>query len=144
MARNCTTIRVRYADTDAGGVVYHANYIVWLEASRTEALRAHGVPYVELQEHGIHLPVIDLHVRYHQPALYDQLIEAWVHIAEITRTRVRFEYSLRPQGDTTHLATAHTVHAFMGARGRVLRMDRYPELWTRVLAAAEELRAPGE
>lgn len=144
MARNGVTIRVRYADTDAGGVVYHANYVVWLEASRTEALRAHGVPYVELQEHGIHLPVIVLHVRYHRPALYDQIVEVRAHIAEITRTRVRFEYSLRLQGDTTHLATAHTVHAFMDARGRVLRMDRYPELWTRVLAAAEELRAPGE
>lgn len=139
MARNCTTIRVRYADTDAGGVVYHANYVVWLESSRTEALRAHGVPYVEMQEHGIHLPVIDLQVRYHRPALYDQLIEVWTHIAEITRTRVRFEYTLRRHGETAPLATAHTAHTFVDARGRVLRMDRYPEIWARVLAAAEEL-----
>ena len=143
MAEHCTAVRVRYADTDAGGVVYHANYIVWLEASRTEALRAHGVPYTELQALGIHLPVIDLQVRYHRPAFYDQLIEVWAHIAELGRARVRFGYRLGLPGESRPLATAHTVHSFVDARGRVLRLDRHPELWARVQAAAARLAPAG-
>lgn len=139
MAEHCTTVRVRYADTDASGVVYHANYIVWLEAGRTEALRAHGLPYSELQVLGIHLPVIHLQVHYHRPALYDQVIEVWAHMQELTRTRVGFGYNLRLQGEPRPLATARTIHSFVNSHGRVQRLDRYPDLWSRVKAAAERL-----
>jgi len=139
VAEHCTTIRVRYADTDAGGVVYHANYIVWLEAARTECLRAHDVPYTELQAVGVHLPVVDLGVRYRRPALYDQLIEVWVSIVELGRARVHFAYRLQLPGDSRSLATAHTVHAVTDAQGRVLRLDRYPALWTKIRAAAAAL-----
>ncbi len=139
MASYCTTVRVRYADTDAGGVVYHANYIVWLEAGRTECLRGHGVPYTDLQAEGIHLPVIDLQLRYHRPAFYDQLIEVWTWVEEISRIKVRFGYQLRIPGEGKPLATAHTTHSFVNSEGRVIRMDRHPELWRRVLAAVAQL-----
>ncbi len=143
MAEHCTTIRVRYADTDAGGVVYHANYIVWLEAARTECLRAHNVPYTNLQAVGVHLPVVDLGVRYRQPVLYDQLVEVWVSIVALGRARVHFAYRLHLPGDSRVVATAHTVHAVTDARGRVLRLDRYPDLWDKIQAAAAALGPPG-
>lgn len=143
MAEHCTTIRVRYADTDAGGVVYHANYIVWLEAARTECLRAHNVPYTELQAVGVHLPVVDLGVRYRRPVLYDQLIEVWVSIQELGRARVHFTYRLHLAGDSKPLATAYTVHAVTDWQGRVLRLDRYPDLWRKILSASTALSRPG-
>lgn len=123
--------------------MYHANYIVWLEAGRTECLRAHGVPYTDLQAAGIHLPVIDLRLRYHRPALYDQLIEVWTHVEDISRIKVSFGYELRLSGEKKPIATAHTTHSFVDSRGRVTRMDRHPDLWERVLAAVTQLTPQG-
>lgn len=141
MSSYCAPVRVRFADTDQAGVVYHANYIPWLETGRTEALRAHGLPYTELDARGIHFPVLDLRIRYHRPALYDMVVEVWTHIQELTRTRVQFGYTLRAEGQShpRPLAVAGSVHSFVDRTGRVLRMDRYPDLWDRISAAAERL-----
>ena len=140
MASHCAVVRVRYADTDQAGVVYHANYVPWLETGRTESLRAHGIPYTVLEARGIMFPVLDLHLRFHRPALYDQLVQVWTSIAELTRTRVHFAYSLRTEGEPRPLATGGTLHSFVDRSGRVLRMDRHPDLWERIHAAAEQLR----
>ena len=143
MAEHCTQVRVRYADTDQSGVVYHANYIRWFEVARAESMRAHGLPYVEVEAQGIHLPVVDLHVRYHRPALYDQLVEVWAHIAEVSRVQVRYAYRLTLPGESRPLATGHTVHAFVDSAGRVARMDRHPEIWARIQAVAARLSLDG-
>ncbi len=141
MAEHCTTIRVRYADTDQSGVVYHANYIIWFEAGRSDTMREYGVPYTELESLGIHLPVVELHARYHRPAVYDQLVEVWTHIAELTRAKLTFAYRLSLPGDRRPLATGSTLHAFVDGDGRVIRMDRHPELWERIQQTASTLHA---
>jgi len=138
-----TSIRVRYADTDQSGAVYHANYVKWFEAARVEAMRAAGIPYTEIEAAGIHLPVIDLHVRYHLPAFYDDLLEVWSSITELSRTRVKFEYILHRVGESKPLATGHTVHPFVDVAGRVHRVDRMPEFWQRIRAAVERLQGDG-
>jgi Thioesterase-like superfamily len=66
--------RVLYADTDAGGVVYNAAYLRFLEGARTEAMRAAGVPYTRFVEQGLHLPIVEQTVRYRRPAYYDDLL----------------------------------------------------------------------
>lgn len=119
--------------------MYHANYLVWFEAGRAESMRSCGIPYTELDNQGIYLPVIDVHIRYHRPALYDQLVEVWTHIIELTRTKVHFGYKLRLAGDPALLATGHTIHAVIGPGGRVMRLDRSPDLWQRLQAAAARL-----
>ena len=68
------SIRARYAETDAMGVVHHASYVVWLEQGRTELLRALGVSYRELEATGFFVVLSDLRVRYHASARYDDLI----------------------------------------------------------------------
>lgn len=144
MSAHCTPIRVRYADTDQSGAVYHANYIVWFEAGRTEAMRAAGIPYSEVDACGINLPVVELNARYNRPVLYDQLIEVWTTIGVLTRTRVRFDYRIRLPGSDRSLVEAHTLHAFVSHGGSVLRMDRFGELWERVQEAARKLQAEPE
>ncbi len=139
MGEHRTHVRVRYADTDQSGAVYHAAYLRWFEAGRSEAMRDHGIPYSETEARGINLPVIDLHVRYHRPALYDQLLEVRTHVASLTRTRIQFAYRLVLPGDRRPLATATTVHPFVDRDGRVLRLDRYPDLWERIQRAARDL-----
>jgi len=69
-----TEIRVRYAETDAMGVVYYANYLVWFELGRTDWIRAHGMTYREFEEHGVLLPVIEAHCAYRASARYDDLV----------------------------------------------------------------------
>lgn len=122
--------------------MYHANYVQWFEAARAEAMRAGGIPYSELEASGVQLPVVDLHARYLRPARYDQLLEVWARVAELTGVRVKFEYRIVDSATGQLLATGHTVHASTDASGRLLRMDRLPEFWERIRRAAETVAAP--
>jgi acyl-CoA thioester hydrolase len=117
--------RVRYRECDPMGVVYHAHYVDYFEAARTEALRAHGLPYRALEESGIVMPVVDLSVRYHRSAYYDELLEVHVWFPEPPAVRIRAEYAVRrmePDPDDTPLVTGSVVLCFVDrARGRPVR-----------------------
>jgi len=88
-------IRVRYQETDQMGVVYHANYVNWFEVGRTEWVRAFGYPYAKLEEMGLLIPVIDLHVKFIVPAKYDDLIVVCTRLAEVSPLRLAFESQIR-------------------------------------------------
>jgi acyl-CoA thioester hydrolase len=109
-------VRVIYGDTDQMGVVYYANYFRYFELSRSEYFRAHGGSYVELEQQGYGLPVVQAHCDYKAPARYDDELIVDVHVAELRRASLRFEYVVT-RGDTA-LATGHTVHACVGPNGR--------------------------
>lgn len=104
--------RVRYAETDQMGVVYHANYLVWCEMGRTELIRRRGESYAQLERDGVVLAVADARVRYHAPARYDDMIrvDAWV---EGVRSRtVTFGYRVSRVGEgaaPVRLASAETT-----------------------------------
>ncbi len=110
-----TTIRVRYAETDAMAVVYHGSYLPWLEVGRTTLLREHGFNYRDLDRAGYHLPVLDLSVKYLRPARYDDEVTIHTIIRDCPGVRMKIEYEVR-RGDDL-LATAHTTHAFVDAEG---------------------------
>lgn len=78
-----TQIRVRYAETDQMGVVYHSHYFPWFEVSRVEAIRNLGYPYAKLEKTGVIMPVVDVHCRYLRPALYDQLLTIRTIVKEL-------------------------------------------------------------
>ncbi len=80
-----TTIRVRYADTDKMGVVYHSNYLIYFETGRTEAFRQLGYEYKELEKTGIIMPVVDVQLRYLKPAFYDDLLTVKTLLKEFPR-----------------------------------------------------------
>ncbi|HUK67048.1 MAG TPA: thioesterase family protein [Anaeromyxobacteraceae bacterium] len=116
-----TTVRVIYGDTDQMGVVYYANYLRYFEAGRNEFIRAKGVTYREFEdEHGLALPVVEVAVRYRQPARYDDLLSVEVALSEIRRASARFEYRVTRAGDL--IATGHTIHACVDGGGRARRM----------------------
>ena len=110
------TYRVPYADTDQMGIVYYANFLVYFERSRNEALRSLGLTYREMESEGILLPVIEAHCRYLQPALYDDLLEihGWFELEG--RTRVRACCEVR-RGETL-LAEGYTIHACLSRETR--------------------------
>jgi acyl-CoA thioester hydrolase len=82
--------RVRYAETDQMGVVYHAHYLVWCELGRTELMRSHGLPYSELEASGIMLAVSDASLRYARAARYDDVIRVVTRIEKVQSRTVTF------------------------------------------------------
>ncbi len=78
-----TQIRVRYAETDQMGVVYHSNYFYYFESSRAESIRQLGYTYVDMEKMGIIMPVIEVHCKYLKPARYDDLLTVKTILKEL-------------------------------------------------------------
>src|SRR5579871_6180614 len=89
-----TRVRVRYAETDQMGIVYHANYLVWMEVGRVEYWRSMGLRYRDMEEDGILLAVAEAQCRYLAPAHYDEEIIIQTSVAEVNLRMVRFDYTL--------------------------------------------------
>lgn len=125
MIRTTTTTRVRYADTDKMGVVYHANYAVFYEVGRTEMFRELGLTYAKMEELGVMLPVVELHSNFHRSALYDETLTIVTEMREMPDVRVRFDYQiLNEKGQV--LNTGYTVLVFFDMkRNRPTRMPDY-------------------
>lgn len=118
-------IRVRYAETDQMGVVYHANYLVWMEMGRVELCRAQGLRYRDLeQQEGILLTVVAAQCRYHAPARYDDEVVVRTKVKRASSRLLEFEYEITFADDGTKLATGFTTHVFCNAS---LRPCRLPE-----------------
>jgi acyl-CoA thioester hydrolase len=113
------TVRVRYAETDQMGVVYHANYLVWFEVGRVELMRALGVEYKRMEiEDDCQIVVADLRCRYHHPARYDEVLRVRTRIVESRNRVVRFAYELFRDADGQLLATGETKHIICGRNGK--------------------------
>lgn len=125
-ARSSSTVRVRYAETDQMGIAYHGNYLAWMEIGRTDLLRERGMTYRQLEERSVRLPVLEAHVKYLKPALYDDVLEVLTTLEELGRARMRFAYEVRRVDDSAQLATGSTEHAAIGPDGRARRIP--PEL----------------
>lgn len=120
--------RVRYAETDQMGVVYHSNYLVWCEMGRTELIRTRGRSYAELEAEGLRLAVTSASLRFHAPARYDERVrvEAWVE--ELRSRSVVFGYLISALGDggpPRRLVSASTalVATDLASRPRTLPAD---------------------
>ena len=110
-----TRFRVRYAETDQMGIVYYANYLVWMEIGRAEYCRAAGIRYKDMEAgDGVRLAVVDAHCRYLHPARYDEEILVRTGIARANRRMVEFHYEIFDAGNGGELATGATRHIFLG------------------------------
>jgi len=117
------TVRVRYAETDQMGIVYHANYFVWFEIARCELLRRSGTSYGELERRdGIALPVIEARCEYLQPSRYDDELAVRARGQRLSRARLAFEYEVVRSWDMALLARGRTVHAATNQSGRPCRL----------------------
>ena len=131
-----TTVRVRYAETDQMGVVYHANYLIWFEVGRVELMRALGAEYKKMEiEDDCHIVVADVHCRYHHPAHYDEVLRVRTRIAESRNRTVKFSYELFRDADGALLATGDTTHVICGGNGRPKML---PHKYRALLSTATE------
>jgi acyl-CoA thioester hydrolase len=121
-----TTIRVLYGDTDAGGVVYNANYLRYFEFGRTELMRTWVCSYRDIEQQGFVLPVTECWTRYKAPAFYDDLLHIETTIARVTDFTCQFNYRiLRADGNTGKprlLVKGYTIHAAITREGHLTRL----------------------
>ncbi|MEP6779427.1 MAG: thioesterase family protein, partial [Gemmatimonadaceae bacterium] len=117
-----TDLRVRYAETDQMGVVYHANYLVWCELGRTDLIRKLGKSYSEYEREGVRLAVSEATIRYKGSARYDDAIRIYTTISDVRSRSVTFNYRVThvESGDT--LVTATTALIALDLNGRPITM----------------------
>jgi len=107
--------RVRYAETDQMGVVYYANYLVWMEIGRTDFCKTLGFNYKEMEREGAYMIVAEAACRYLAPARYDDPIVVETRLDRLSRRLVTFAYSIRHAETGRVLAEGKTVHVTIGA-----------------------------
>jgi len=110
-------LRVRYAETDQMGVVYHANHFIWFEIGRVELMRQLGFAYRDMErDHGCFIPVVDARCRYKAPARYDDEIIVRTWLKNVRESVIHFGYELIRAGDGELLAEGETTHMILDAK----------------------------
>lgn len=108
---NETRLRVRYAETDQMGVVYHSNHFIWFEVGRVELLRQLGFSYREMEsEDKCYIAVVDARCKYRAPARYDDEIIVRTRLKNVRESVIHFGYDLVRVSDGTLLAEGETTH----------------------------------
>ena len=116
---NETRVRVRYAETDQMGVVYHSNHFIWFEIGRVEFLRQLGFSYKDMEaSDGCFIAVVDARCRYKAPARYDEEIIVRTHLKNIRESVIHFGYELVRASDGAILAEGETTHIVADAQMR--------------------------
>ena len=125
-----TRFRVRYAETDQMGVVYYANYLVWMEIGRADLVRSRGLDYRDLEQaEGLFLSVLDANCHYLYPARYDQEIIVETQVVNASSRTVEFAYQIRSAEPGRLLAQGSTRHIWLNREWRPVRLpEHYREM----------------
>lgn len=120
-----TRLRVRYAETDQMGVVYYANYLVWMEVARVECCKALGFRYKDMElDDGVLLAVVEAHCRYLYPARFDEEVLVETRVTDVNPRMVSFGYEMRLAEGGRKLASGATRHIFCN---RAMKPVRLPQ-----------------
>jgi acyl-CoA thioester hydrolase len=111
-------LRVRYAETDQMGVVYHSHYLVWCEIGRTEYIRTVGATYAAIEQSGVLLAVAEATLRYHASARYDERIRVETTLDAVRSRSLTFSYAIVNADSGARLCSASTVLVALGSSGR--------------------------
>lgn len=117
--------RVRFCETDLMGVLHHATHIKYFEAARVEYLRRRGLQWSEWAHRGVHLPVVEVNLRYRKTARFDECLTIETRITELTRVKVRFAYRMLrplPTGTEELIAEGDTLLCCFGDGHAVSRI----------------------
>ena len=130
-----TETKVRFAETDAQGIVHNANYLVWFEIARVDYLEAFAGGYQRFRDEGLEATVVESHVRYLVPARFGDRIRIWTRCSDVRDARFRYEYALERVADGVQVADGWTSHACVDAK--TMRPTRLPSWLVEAVATAE-------
>lgn len=117
--------RVKFYETDGMKVVHHANYLRYFEEARVEYLRAGHVDLTELMDEGIVFPILEVSVKYHQPAVYDDVLAIETRLTHVDRASLVFTYTAKRESTGEVLATGRTVNTYTHMdTGRIARLPK--------------------
>jgi len=138
-AVNETRLRVRYAETDQMGVVYHANHFVWFEIGRVELLRQLGFSYRDMESvDQCYIAVVDARCRYRAPVRYDDEIVVRTHLKNVRESVIHFGYELTRVGDGVALADGETTHIVTNAQMKITELPaKYMSVFRAAVASRE-------
>ena len=133
-AVNETRLRVRYAETDQMGVVYHSNHLIWFEVGRVELLRQLGFSYRDMErDDGRFIAVAEAKCRYRAPVYYDEEVLVRTRLKTVRESVIKFSYELARADDGTILAEGETTHIVTDSS---MKVSSLPEKYLRVFRAA--------
>ncbi len=134
--------RVTFYETDGMKVVHHANYLKYMEEARVEYLRRGGLDLNDLMDEGIVFPIVEVSVKYHKPAHYDDVLLIETYLRRVDRVRLDFDYEIRLESTGELLTTGHTVNTYTKVdTGRIARLPK--EKIAALEKASEEDRENG-
>ena len=132
-------LRVRYAETDAMGIVHHASYLIWFEVGRSEYFRQIGVSYEEVEERGHLFPLSEAHARYVAPARYGDEIRIRTRIVQVRSRSLTFAYEIIQQPTGAVLVTGWTKHLCVDRLGQVQRIPGFlREAWEQPAVSGQQ------
>jgi len=114
-------VRVLYADTDQMGVVNNIVYLRWFEVGRAEWIRMRGRTYKDIEKTGLMMPVVEAHLKYREPARYDDLVHVETETDDLRAASVKFKYEIKRAVDSALLCEGWTQHACLNSDGKVVR-----------------------
>ncbi|MEX0964274.1 MAG: thioesterase family protein [Pseudohongiellaceae bacterium] len=126
-----SNFHVRYAETDAMGVVHHAAYLVYFEEARSHYMREMGSDYANIERDGFRLPVTEVVLRYVGSLRYGDTVKIRVWVAENKSRRICFSYEVRKNLEEPILATGSTQHIWTDQNGKVIRA---PQQWVAMMS----------
>lgn len=129
-----TNIRVRYAETDAMGIVHHANYYLYFEVAREDLIKELGVSYREIEEMGIMMPLVETECKYIEAAKYDDDLIIEAKIIELTAVKVRIEYNVIKKENNKIIAKGSTLQTFVDRNNfKIINLKRVnSDLWQKL------------
>ena len=134
--------RVTFYETDGMQVVHHANYLRFMEEARVEYFRAGGLELNDLMEEGIVFPIVEVSVKYHKPARYDDILVVKAYLRRLDRARFDFDYEIINEKTGNLLITGHTVNTYTDRKtGRIVRLPK--ERLEKLFELSEEDRKNG-
>ena len=133
-AINETRLRVRYAETDQMGVVYHSNHLIWFEVGRVELMRQMGFSYRDMErEDGFYIAVAEVRCRYRAPVYYDEEVVVRTRINTVRESVIKFSYELARANTGTLLAEGETTHIVTNSE---IKVSTLPPKYLNVFRAA--------
>ncbi len=137
--KSISRVRVRYAETDQMGVVYHSNFLVYFEIGRTDYFRQFGFTYRELENDGVFMPVTESYCRYDRSAYYDDELDIVTTLEMMSRLKLRFNYDVL-RNSNEKIAEGYTMHVPMNSSGKPCKI---PAAYLAAFPVKENARESG-